>query len=88
MASSIPSSAPWLPAVQPSVTSPGVTGEIEVRQGPCESCDRPDDDLVAVHRMYVVPESWDTPGSSKTMDEVEWWCFSCRSMYPHSVLGT
>jgi hypothetical protein len=49
----------------------------------CENCARDDDDLVAVHRVYVVPESWDTPGSSQTVDEVELWCFSCRSQYPH-----
>jgi hypothetical protein len=37
--------------------------------------------------MYVVPEAWDTPGSSTTVEEVEWWCFSCRSMYPHEVVA-
>ena len=59
-----------------------------IRQGDCENCDRPDDELVAVHRIYVVPESWDTPGSSTIMEETEWWCFSCRSMYPHQLSGT
>jgi hypothetical protein len=49
----------------------------------CESCGREDDDLVAVRRIYVTPESWDTPGSSKTMPDVEVWCFPCRTMYPH-----
>jgi hypothetical protein len=33
--------------------------------------------------MYVVPESWDQAGSSKTMDEVEQWCYSCCTQYPH-----
>jgi len=51
----------------------------------CENCAREDDDLVTVRRVYVVPESWDTPGSSTTMSEVELWCFSCRSMYPYEV---
>jgi hypothetical protein len=49
----------------------------------CENCAREDDDLGSVHRVYVVPESWDTPGSATTLDEVELWCFSCRSQYPH-----
>jgi hypothetical protein len=49
----------------------------------CENCARGDDDLVVVRRMYVVPESWDTPASSTTLEETELWCFSCRSQYPH-----
>jgi hypothetical protein len=52
----------------------------------CENCAREDDDLAAVHRVYVVPEAWDTPGSSTTMPETEVWCFPCRSMYPHEVV--
>jgi hypothetical protein len=51
--------------------------------GVCENCARDDDELMAVRRVYVVPESWDTPASSTTMDALELWCFSCRSMYPH-----
>ena len=49
----------------------------------CENCAREDEDLVNVRRVYVVPESWDTPGSSTTLSEHELWCFSCRSQYPH-----
>jgi hypothetical protein len=49
----------------------------------CENCARDDDDLVAVHRVYVIPEAWDTPGSTQKVDEIELWCFSCRSQYPH-----
>ena len=36
-------------------------------------------------RMYVVPASWDTEGSEKVLAEVEIWCFSCRSIYPHRL---
>lgn len=53
----------------------------------CDNCGRPDDDLVTVHRLYVVPEAWDHPGSQTRVEEAETWCFSCRSMYPHDVDG-
>jgi hypothetical protein len=53
----------------------------------CENCAREDDDLVLVHRLYVVPEAWDTPGSVTRVAESELWCFSCRSQYPHEVAG-
>jgi hypothetical protein len=59
--------------------------EVPTRPGRCENCARDDDELVAVRRVYVTPESWDTPGASSVVDEVEWWCFSCRSLYPHRV---
>ena len=51
--------------------------------GTCENCGREDSEIAAVHRMYVVPETWDQAGSSTTLDEVEQWCFSCRTQYPH-----
>jgi len=54
-----------------------------VAERACENCARDDDDLAAVYRVYVIPESWDTPGSSQRLDDVELWCFSCRSQYPH-----
>lgn len=54
----------------------------------CENCAREDDDLAVVHRLYVVPESWDTAGSVTRVDESELWCFSCRSMYPHEAIET
>ena len=49
----------------------------------CENCAREDDELVLVRRVYVTPESWDTPGSSRTQPGAELWCFSCRTQYPH-----
>jgi len=54
--------------------------------GECDNCAREDDELVAVHRVYVTPESWETQRSSTTVEDVERWCFSCRSMYPHEVI--
>ena len=51
----------------------------------CENCAGEDDDLVLVHRLYVVPESWDRAGSTTRVDQTELWCFSCRSLYPHEL---
>jgi len=56
--------------------------------GRCDSCGRDDEEVVAVHRVYVTPESWDTEGKTEVVDEVERWCFVCRTHYPHgSQLG-
>ena len=49
----------------------------------CGSCGRDDEEVEAVRRVYVTPGSWDTASSTRVMDEVEWWCFSCCSQYPH-----
>jgi hypothetical protein len=54
--------------------------------GTCDSCGGPGS-LEPVHRLYVVPETWDTEGSVTQVAEVEHWCFSCRSMYPHVAPG-
>lgn len=51
----------------------------------CDSCGRDDEEVVAVHRMYVTPEAWDTPASSRVLDEIEHWCLACRTHYPHEV---
>jgi hypothetical protein len=51
----------------------------------CDSCGASSDDLVAVHRLYVTPESWDTEGKVDKVDEVERWCFPCRTHYPHET---
>lgn len=49
----------------------------------CASCGRADDDLEAVRRVYVTPEAWDAEGKVDVQDDVEVWCFPCRSHYPH-----
>jgi hypothetical protein len=53
----------------------------------CESCGAPADDLAPVHRVYVTPEAWDTAEKVEVVDDVERWCFPCRSSYPHQPLG-
>ena len=40
-----------------------------------------------MHRVYVTPETWDTEGKVEVVDEVERWCFVCRSHYPHQPVG-
>jgi len=49
----------------------------------CENCAFPDEELILVRRVYVTPESWDTPASTTVVDEPELWCVSCCSQYPH-----
>jgi len=49
----------------------------------CENCGFVDDELVLVRRVYVVPETWDTPGSATVVEEPELWCVSCCSQYPN-----
>ena len=51
----------------------------------CENCGFVDDELVLVRRVYVVPETWDQPGSASVVEEPELWCVSCCSQYPHEI---
>ena len=37
----------------------------------------------SVDDLYVTPEAWDTPGKVTKVDEVERWCVSCLTHYPH-----
>jgi hypothetical protein len=55
--------------------------------GTCESCGRDGEELVAVNRLYVTPEAWDTPGKVTRVDEVERWCVSCLTHYPHEEVA-
>jgi hypothetical protein len=68
----------------PSDQAPGPA----TRSGRCDSCGRDEDDLVAVHRVYVTPESWDAEGKVDVVDEVERWCFVCRTHYPHQEIAS
>jgi hypothetical protein len=49
----------------------------------CESCGATDDQLYAVRRRYVTPAEWDTPARDVTLEQIEQWCFSCCTHYPH-----
>ena len=56
---------------------------------PCDSCGAPADDTAPVHRVYVTPGAGDDDAGEpaadavQVLDEVEDWCFPCRSQYPH-----
>jgi hypothetical protein len=45
----------------------------------CENCGSPSEVLVPVLRVYITPETWDSPGSSRTL--------SCVSLYPAEIIG-
>jgi hypothetical protein len=53
----------------------------------CENCGFPDEELALVRRVYVTPETWETPASQQVVEETELWCVSCCSQYPHEVVG-
>jgi hypothetical protein len=59
----------------------------------CDSCGAPADDLARVRRVYVTPGAWDLGADEpaadtvQVVDEVEAWCFPCRSQYPHQPVA-
>jgi hypothetical protein len=54
--------------------------------GHCDSCGDDGVEVVRVHRVYVTPEAWDTEEKVEVVDDVERWCFPCRTSYPHQEL--
>jgi hypothetical protein len=52
----------------------------------CQSCGATDEVVYAVHRQYVTPAEWDTPAREVTLDEIERWCYSCLTHYPHVLV--
>lgn len=54
-----------------------------VHFGTCDSCGADARDLAPVRRVYVTPEAWDTDEKIDVIDEIERWCFPCRTHYPH-----
>ena len=74
--------------VVPSPSSPGERlGYPPAVLPACENCGFQGNDLAVVHRLYVTPETWDTPRSERLVDDTERWCSSCRSQYPHQEAG-
>jgi hypothetical protein len=56
--------------------------------GACDSCGDRDVEVLAVHRVYVTPEAWDTEEKIEVVAEVEHWCYPCRTHYPHQEVGS
>ena len=54
----------------------------------CESCASEETRLYRVHRRYITPQAWDTPGVDRLLDEVESWCFACCTSYPNVFAET
>ena len=56
----------------------------------CENCARYESDaanLVPVHRVYLELDEWGEEEPKATVvEEVERWCPSCRSIYPHELV--
>ena len=40
-------------------------------------------EVVAVRRIYLTPEAWDTEGKVEDVEEVARLCFPCQTSYPH-----
>jgi hypothetical protein len=53
------------------------------RGRPCGSCGRDDEAVTEVVRLYVVPGDWDQERQVTEAEGIEWWCFACRTHYPH-----
>lgn len=49
----------------------------------CDSCAGDATELYAVHRKYVTPAAWDQEPDERVLDDVERWCYSCLTHYPH-----
>ncbi|MBM3639070.1 MAG: hypothetical protein FJW98_06505 [Actinobacteria bacterium] len=63
-----------------------MTDVTDADTGSCHSCGATDEHVTAVHRMYVVPEDWETKPSQTVEDDIGLWCFSCRTHYPHVLV--
>ncbi len=49
----------------------------------CENCGGPDDELVPVRRVYIRDDVPEGEATDTVCDEVELWCLSCTTQYPH-----
>jgi hypothetical protein len=59
----------------------------------CDSCGTEsagDDDLISVQRVYLLAPPEGTVGGDqvRVLDDIEAWCFVCRTMYPHQAIAT
>jgi hypothetical protein len=54
----------------------------------CANCDGPADELEEVRRVYLSVDRDGRVTGSETVAEAEWWCLSCRTLYPHVPEGS
>ena len=54
--------------------------------GVCDSCGDEVDDLVALHRIYVVPTGEGGEVRAERTRDIEHWCYPCRTHYPHELI--
>ena len=54
--------------------------------GRCDSCGDDGVEVVALHRIYLTPAAWDQEEKVEVLEEVERWCFPCRTSYPHETV--
>lgn len=52
----------------------------------CDNCARPDDELVAVRRVYITPGDAEHETVVDVVDAIEHWCVSCVTQYPCEVV--
>lgn len=55
--------------------------------GTCDSCGSDGVEVQRVQRAYVTPEAWDTEERVDIVEDVERWCYPCRTHYPHQEVG-
>ncbi|MEY4365051.1 MAG: hypothetical protein RLZZ305_395 [Actinomycetota bacterium] len=53
-------------------------------RGTCSSCGAPDEDLQQVQRVYFADGD---NGTDQLDDDIESWCASCLTLYPHTPAG-
>ncbi|HXX89572.1 MAG TPA: hypothetical protein VEI83_05035 [Acidimicrobiales bacterium] len=59
----------------------------DTAQGTCASCGLEATDLAPVHRAYLVADDAGGLELGELSEELEHWCGSCRSHYPHEPAG-
>ena len=70
--------------VNPATESAAASG---ATAGTCDSCGQPAQDLVEVRRAYLTPGGGGELVLGEVAEDVERWCGSCRSHYPHVPAG-
>jgi hypothetical protein len=56
--------------------------------GRCDSCGDEAVEVVVVQRLYVTPADWDREERIEVVEELERWCWPCRTHYPHQEPAT